>query len=872
MLFTTIVLTLLVGGGVSGFLHFFKRYNDGILYGERLNQMQEVTEQLFSGLEDVVNAQWKDARYQCNILVDSQPHTVDGMMAMMQHQAELNEMDESSTDLIAVDSRGRYYTQTSKMGLLSDMSYFDNQPEKISFVFNEMTTTRTQMLFLYRLQEPLSLQEDGQEVKILYYGIARDMEELNPYFDCKAYNGNNSTYVVDNQGLKLFSGSSSSSSKDLLEGFNIFTILGNMSYLHGSSFTEARKELNETGISYSNAILDGQEYYYALYQMENAEWILLFLVPSSCVATNTVALVNTTTRLFLGFAIVMVAICTVMIYWILHRQQQQALRTAEVNNAALTAANDELEKSNTALMKAQNAATEALQVAETASKAKTDFLSNMSHDIRTPMNAIVGITTLMENDLQDTVKMHDHLGKLKASSNHLLNLINEILDMNKIEAGKATLNITSFRMAEQVAQIDSVIRPQAKARSQTFVIQTSNIRHENLEGDATRLQQVLLNILSNAVKYTDNGGHIELAIEEVPRDGNYARYKFTVTDNGIGMSEEFQKHIYESFVRAENSVTNRVQGTGLGMAITKSIVDMMGGAISLESKLGEGSRFEVMLEFRIDTEADKAVRKTSLLLLRCTDLSFERIKDATANFDIEVRRTTSPKETEELLQHKHYDVILMPYQIYGDDLNAAVQRVRRLAGDETILLGVATAQREEVMAALSASGLDGFIPLPFFLSNLEAEVDRVRERRSSDAQQEEKDILKGMNFLCAEDNEINAEILQAMLEMEGASCTLCHDGTEIVEKFKTVKPGDYDAILMDVQMPKMDGHEATRVIRNGENPLGKTIPIIAMTANAFSEDVQKSYDAGMDSHLSKPVDIKVLKQTLRKFRRTPPPK
>jgi len=245
MLFTTVVLALLVGIGVAGFLHFFKNYNDGILYGERLNQMQEVTEQLFSGLEDVVGSQWRDAQYQCNILADSQPHTVDEMMAVMQHQAVLNEMDASRTDLIAVDSRGRYYTQDSKMGLLADMSYFDDQPEKVSFVFNEMTTTRTQMLFLYRLHEPLSLQDDGQEVKILYYGLARDMEELNPYFDCKAYNGNNSTYVVNNQGLKLFSGSSSSS-KDLLEGFNIFTILGNMSYLHDSSFAEAKEDMQQS--------------------------------------------------------------------------------------------------------------------------------------------------------------------------------------------------------------------------------------------------------------------------------------------------------------------------------------------------------------------------------------------------------------------------------------------------------------------------------------------------------------------------------------------------------------------------------------------------------------------------------------------------
>ncbi len=548
------------------------------------------------------------------------------------------------------------------------------------------------------------------------------------------------------------------------------------------------------------------------------------------------------------------------------------LRKSMKAEAKATQAAIQSQELNQKLQESQRELQAALQAAETANRAKTEFLSNMSHDIRTPMNAIVGLSSLMENDLNDSNKLRGYLDKLKASSTHLLNLINEILDMNKIESGKATLNIQPFSMAEQVAQIDSVIRPQARARKHTFTIQTHNIRHENVEGDATRLQQVLLNILSNAVKYTLDGGHIELDIEELPRDGHFARYKFTVTDNGIGMSKEFQEHIYESFTRAESSVTNKVQGTGLGMAITKSIVNMMGGAISLESELGKGSKFEVMLEFRIDQKADDAVKKMSLLLLRCSDPSFARIKDATENHPVSVSRTKGPEETVSLLQANHYDVILMPYQDYGNTLKAAVEKVRKLAGDETILLGVAAAPRDEALDAIADSGLDGFIPLPFFLSNLEAEVASVRERRTQTEPQTKQSVLVGMSFLCAEDNALNAEILEAMLEMQGASCTLCHDGTEIVEKFKTVQPGEYDAILMDIMMPNMNGLDAARAIRNGENPLGKTIPIIAMTANAFAEDVQKSLDAGMDSHLSKPVDMTALEQTLRKFRRTPPPK
>ena len=392
----------------------------------------------------------------------------------------------------------------------------------------------------------------------------------------------------------------------------------------------------------------------------------------------------------------------------------------------------------------------ALEVAEKASKAKTDFLSNMSHDIRTPMNAIIGITTLMKNELHQPEKLAEHLAKLETSGRLLLGIINDILDMSRIESGKTTLNIEKTNLPQQVSQLDSIIRQQASQRRQTFTVE-NHVQHENVLADPNRLNQVLMNILSNAVKYTPQGGHIRLDVEELTHTEHYAKYRFVVQDDGIGMSEAYQKTLFEPFTREEKSGTNRVQGTGLGMAITKSIVDLMGGTIHVESAPGKGSRFEVVLEFPIDAEADKVQTASAL-----------------------------PEEAE----------------------------------------------------AVSP--------------------------------------LSGMKFLCAEDNAINAEILEMLLETKGASCTICSNGQEIVDAFASVKPGEYDMILMDVQMPVMDGLEATRRIRNGENPLGRTIPILAMTANAFLEDMQKSKEAGMDEHLSKPVDIAALEQTVKRFRVTPP--
>ena len=308
----------------------------------------------------------------------------------------------------------------------------------------------------------------------------------------------------------------------------------------------------------------------------------------------------------------------------------------------------------------------------------------------------------------------------------------------------------AYKNNNSVYVLDSIIRQQAGQRSQTFTVST-NMQHENVLADPNHLNQVLMNILSNAVKYTPTGGHIRFEVEELPRNEHYARYRFVVQDDGIGMSEDYQKTLFDPFTREEKSGTNKVQGTGLGMAITKSVVDLMGGSISVESATGKGTRFEAVLEFPIDTETD------------------------------------------------------------------AVQKAQALPEEE-----------------------DAASP------------------------------LSGMKFLCAEDNAINAEILQMLLETKGASCTICPNGQEIVDAFAGVKPGDYDMILMDIQMPVMDGLEATRRIRSGENPLGRTIPILAMTANAFLEDMQKSKEAGMDEHLSKPVDISALEQVVKRFRVTTP--
>ena len=716
-------------------------YIQNLVYHERLSQMEEVTHQMFHSLEDVIDTHWSEVNVQCNYLYYTPLKTDTEFYRYLKKLSELSNYHEKQIELIAVDAAGHYYTAHGRTGLLREMDYLESAPQRVSYVSNALTEDNSRMVFLKQLPTPITLQSETGEITLRYFGISQSMTQLNDYFRCDAYENNNSVYVLDNNGFKLFNANDT----ELLKGHNVYTVLSQMSYLHGSSFAAAKERLARTGSCYSNAVLDGTEYYYALKQMENAQWTLAFLVPAEYVAVNTQKLVNIVMVVIVGFATVFSIMAVIAGWFLLREKQRRELQAEKKTNLRLEQYNIQLTQANDEMRRAQDAAAEALQSAERASKAKTDFLSNMSHDIRTPMNAIIGITTLMKNELHEPEKLAEHLGKLESSGQLLLGIINNILDMSRIESGKTTLNVEKMNLPQQISQLDSIIRQQAGQRRQTFTVNT-HLQHENVLADPNRLNQVLMNILSNAVKYTPTGGHIRFEVEELPRNEHYARYRFVVQDDGIGMSEEFQKTLFEPFTREEKSGTNKVQGTGLGMAITKSIVDLMGGSISVESATGKGTRFEVVLEFPIDTEAD-TVQKAQALP--------------------EEEETTSP--------------------------------------------------------------------------------------------------LSGMKFLCAEDNAINAEILQMLLEAKGASCTICPNGQEIVDAFASVKPGEYDMILMDVQMPVMDGRTAARTIRAMERPDAKSILIFALSADAFVEDERLSIESGMNGHYAKPVDFQALQRNIGKF-------
>ncbi len=507
---------------------------------------------------------------------------------------------------------------------------------------------------------------------------------------------------------------------------------------------------------------------------------------------------------------------------------------------------------------------EALQAAQIASESKTTFLSNMSHDIRTPMNAVLGFTALLSKDAENPAKVREYTQKIMASGQHLLSLINDILDVSKIESGKVVLNLEEFSLNDVISSVDAIIQPMAKARKQDFHLEATGIRHERLIGDETRINQILINLLSNAVKYTPEGGHIRFRIMELKqRSSQYEHIRMEVEDDGYGMTPEYLETIFDAFTRAENSTTNKVQGTGLGMAITKSIVELMGGTIEVFSEVDRGSLFRVDLELRIqEGHADRRFWEqrgiSRVLAVDADPESRESIQSLMQDAGIRLDTAAGWEEAAAWLRDNGGDcqIVLLDWETCG------LQAARDLQESFPMpILFLAESGAEGLEEALQIKSA-GILTKPFFVSAFREKVARLWADPGEVPAPEEDSGLRGFHFLAAEDNEINAEILTELLEIEGASCEIVENGRLAVERFQEAEAGAFDAILMDVQMPVMNGHEAARAIRSLEREDAGRIPIIAMTANAFAEDEKAALDAGMTAHVAKPLNMEHLKSVI----------
>ena len=517
----------------------------------------------------------------------------------------------------------------------------------------------------------------------------------------------------------------------------------------------------------------------------------------------------------------------------------------------------------------------ARQAALEANKAKSEFLANMSHDIRTPMNAIVGMTAIATTHIDDRKHVQNCLRKITLSSKHLLGLINDVLDMSKIESGKLALTTEQISLKEVVEGIVNIMQPQVKTKKQTFDIHVENILTENMWCDGIRLNQVLLNLLSNATKYTPEGGSIQLSLseEESPKGENYVRIHIKVKDNGIGMSPDFLKKIYESYSRADGARIHKTEGAGLGMAITKYIVDAMEGVIDIKSEPDKGTEFLLTFDFEkaAAVEMDMVLPSWNMLVVDDDELLCETATDALISIGIKAEWTLSgEKAIEQVIQHHKkrddYQIILLDWKL--PDMNGiqVAREIRRNLGDEVPILLISAYDWSEFEAEAREAGISGFISKPLFKSTLYHALRQYMGIETEDDQTLNQNIdLSGRRILLAEDNELNWEVAKELLSDLGVALDWAEDGQICLDKFQSSPEGYYDAILMDIRMPHMTGYEATKSIRVLDHPDALTIPIIAMSADAFSDDIQHCLKCGMNAHIAKPIDVVELTRLLKRY-------
>jgi len=517
----------------------------------------------------------------------------------------------------------------------------------------------------------------------------------------------------------------------------------------------------------------------------------------------------------------------------------------------------------------------AAREAESANKAKTDFLSTMSHDIRTPMNAIIGLTAIAEKNLGDVQSTGENLRKIRLASNHLLTLINDILDISKVESGKLKLSPLTFSLVETVENLVNISQPMIKEKNIEFSFHVNQLEKEYLYADQLRLNQIYINILSNAIKYTEPGGRVSVDLrEEESSVPGCVRLSYVVADTGIGMSPEFMATMYQPFSRQIDSRVNSIQGTGLGLAITKQMVELLGGTIECQSEQGKGTTFTVVLDIPVADRQreDMRLEGIDVLIVDDDEVMLETAADTLASLGASAELARSGAEALGMIEHRHssgrdYHVIIVDWKMPEMDGLETIDRIRSEIGANMPILLISAYDWSDIEEKAKAGGANGFVSKPLFRSTLYDKINDLIGKESASLEPEDDySDLQGLHILVAEDNDINWEIISTMLGMFGITTDRAENGQVCVDRMRAAEEGSYVLIFMDVQMPVMNGLDATRAIRKLDNPWAASIPIVAMTADAFSENVTECLNAGMNGHIAKPVDIKLVIKEIRRIK------
>ena len=723
-IFILSLITLLVLGGFYLRSFFMKQAEQ-----ERSSQLEEMSSQLRVNLHYNLETHWN--------LVASIKDYVNAQSFSSKEQAQQGIKEAEGifhTELygcriMLLDAMGRGYTTDGEVGIWDDLKYLADGAVKHTFVTDTSNVKGTYLAFSHKLQSTVN-SERG--LRFTHMVLLKEISTIRKYYTTESYGGHAATYIINRNGTLAYY---DADNEDILGVRNVFKALREGTYTGSKDFATMRQQLNNYGIATASVLLKDNEYYYCLAKMAEYDMTIMLLVPAEYVAVSTMTMLQSALRIQVVFTVLLLGLVLLALISIVRAERSSKMIKIE-------------KETNQKLNKLRVAAEDALKVAESASKAKSTFLSNMSHDIRTPMNAIIGFATLALDDIRDGKKVEDYLSKILSSSKHLLGLINDILDMSRIESGKVVLEEQETDLVTTLQELQSIMEGQAKERKLKLHVDYSNLRDRHVYCDKTRLNQVMFNLLANAVKFTSEGGSIWLTMSQLEPTyevEDRAIYEIRVKDTGIGIGKAFIKHIFEPFERERTSTVSKIQGTGLGMAITKNIVDMMGGTIEVESQKGVGTEFIIRLELRLQAEAGAA-------------------------------------NEEGTKQHSH------------------------------------------------AEGVAEFA---------------------------------GKRLLLAEDNELNREIACMLLSKYGFVIDTAENGQEAVDLVAASAPDYYDLVLMDIQMPVMDGHEATRRIRNLKDKELAKVPVVAMTANAFDEDRKAAKECGMNGFISKPINMQEVVQALR---------
>ncbi|MGM9571610.1 MAG: response regulator [bacterium] len=762
--------------------------------------------------------------------------------------------------LMFLDSMGIAYVREGAAGIWDDVKLLADGASRHTFVSDTSNIKGTFLAFSRKLDKPVTVGRDGMQFTHLI--LLKDINTIKKYYTTESYGGRAATYIINKNGTLAYY---DADEEDVIGARNIFKVLENAEYIGGRNFADVKNDLALKGIATANVFLGETEYCYCLTTIKDYDITVMLLIPAEYVAVSTMKMLYSSLRLQSIFMLILLAMLLLsLVSFIKVRRGNRMIKLEQ--------------KANQELNRLRMVAEDALHVAEAANKSKSVFLSNMSHDIRTPMNAVIGFATIALSNIESTEKVRDYLTKILSSSNHLLSLINDILDMSRIESGKINLEETEANLSEILHDIKTIIGGQVHAKQLELFMDVMDVSDEDIYCDKTRLNQVLLNLLSNAIKFTLPGGAVSVRVAQLGNAVNdQALYEIRVKDTGIGMSQEFAEHIFEPFERERTSTVSKIQGTGLGMAITKNIIDMMGGTIKVYTEKGKGTEFVIRLTLRLQSENKTEVKIKELEGLKAlvVDDDFNTCDSVTKMLlKVGMRSEWTMYGKEAVLRAKQsmemndaFHVYIIDWRL--PDVNGLeVTRQIRSLGDDAPIIIITAYDWNDIEAEARAAGVTGFCAKPMFMSDLrEALLMSLGQHEI----QPESNILEGNNLdefkdkrlLLAEDNDMNREIACEILGSYGFHIDTAENGAEAVDKVASSKPGYYDLVLMDIQMPHMDGYEATRRIRALDNPALAGVPIVAMTANAFDEDRKAAEECGMNGFISKPINMQEVIEALQ---------